>query len=642
MDIAGLKRYLRKDSPRWVILLIDIFIVLCCYYFSNFVIGSFNGNFDVGLMMRKSLSVAGIYGICFVVFGTYRGIVRQTGFRDAWQILKAVFVALMMGGVLSFIVRDAAPAESAVTQFFRFSYAVLFTHAVFTTVCLVAARVFYRTLFERFFFGGREVEHVLIFGAGNMGTTTLNLLRNDARRRFKIQAFADDNPNRIGKLINGYKIIDMKELTAERVQRLKVDSIIIALDDNNKDRLTRISSQIEPLPVKLKIMPTSAKLMSGKVATRQLRTLKIDDLLGREAIKLENPAVQEMMRGKVVLVTGGAGSIGSELVRQISFTNFERLVVVDQAESDLYEIQQEVKSHISEEKETVFIVGNVRDREFIDSVFELHKPHIVFHAAAYKHVPLMEQNPYEAILTNVWGSKNVADMADKYGAEKFVMVSTDKAVNPTNVMGATKRVAEIYVTSINDCSKTNYIVTRFGNVLGSNGSVIPLFEKQLKRGGPLTVTHQDITRYFMTIPEACQLVQEAGVMGNGGEIYVFDMGQPVKIMDLAIRMIRLKGYSYPEDISIVVTGLRPGEKIYEELLADNENTAKTHHEKIMIAKVCTDDLAEKRIKIEQLCQQVSTQGSNHDPMILVDLVKQIVPEYVSQNSIFTQLDKVRG
>lgn len=641
MDIAGLKRYLRKDSPRWVILLIDVFIVLCCYYFSNFVIGSFNGNFDVGLMMNKSLSVAGIYGICFILFGTYRGIVRQTGFRDAWQILKAVFVALMIGGVLSFIVRDVAPAESTITHFFRFSYAVLFTHAVFTTVCLVAARVFYRTLFERFFFGGREVEHVLIFGAGNMGTTTLNLLRNDARRRFKIQAFADDNPNRIGKLINGYKIIDMKELTAERVQRLKVDSIIIALDDNNKDRLTRISSQIEPLPVKLKIMPTSAKLMSGKVATRQLRTLKIDDLLGREAIKLENPAVQEMMRGKVVLVTGGAGSIGSELVRQISFTNFERLVVVDQAESDLYEIQQEVKSHISEEKETVFIVGNVRDREFIDSVFELHKPHIVFHAAAYKHVPLMEQNPYEAILTNVWGSKNVADMADKYGAEKFVMVSTDKAVNPTNVMGATKRVAEIYVTSINDCSKTNYIVTRFGNVLGSNGSVIPLFEKQLKRGGPLTVTHQDITRYFMTIPEACQLVQEAGVMGNGGEIYVFDMGQPVKIMDLAIRMIRLKGYSYPEDISIVVTGLRPGEKIYEELLADNENTAKTHHEKIMIAKVCTDDLAEKRIKIEQLCQQVSTQGSNHDPMILVDLVKQIVPEYVSQNSIFTQLDKVR-
>lgn len=639
MDIAGLKRYLRKDSPRWVVLLIDIVIVLFCYYFSNFVIGSFNDNFDVGLMVKKSFAVAAVYGASFVFFGTFRGIVRQTGFRDAWRILKAVFSAVVALAVVSFAVRTSVSIESVIGQFFRFSYAVLFTHAVFSTVCLVAARVFYRTLFENFFFSGREVENVLIFGAGNMGTTTLNLLRNDARRKFKIQAFADDNPNRIGKLINGYKIIDMRELTEDCVHKLKIDSIIIALDDNNKDRLTRISNQIEPLPVKLKIMPTSAKLMTGKVATRQLRTLQIDDLLGREAIKLENPAIQEMMRGKVVLVTGGAGSIGSELVRQISFTGFEKLIVVDQAESALYDIQQEVKSHLEIKKETMFIVGNVRDREFIDSVFELYRPHIVFHAAAYKHVPLMEQNPYEAILTNVWGSKNVADMADKYGSEKFVMVSTDKAVNPTNVMGATKRVAEIYVTAINNSSKTNYIVTRFGNVLGSNGSVIPLFEKQLKRGGPLTVTHQDITRYFMTIPEACQLVQEAGVMGNGGEIYVFDMGQPVKIMDLAIRMIRLKGYSYPEDISVVVTGLRPGEKIYEELLADNENTEKTHHEKIMIAKVNTDNLDWRKEKIEHLCAQVSSRGSNHDPMVLVELVKQIVPEYVSQNSVFSQLDR---
>ncbi|MGO3653853.1 MAG: polysaccharide biosynthesis protein, partial [Sphingobacterium sp.] len=589
MDIAGLKRYFRKDSPRWVVLLIDVGIVLFCYYFSNFVIGSFNGNFSVDLMIKKSLTIAVVYGLSFVYFHTFRGIVRQTGFGDAWRILKAVFVALVALATVSFLVRLNFSPGTIVAQFFRFSYAVLFTHAVFTMVCLVAARIFYRTLFETFFFGGRgrEVENVLIFGAGNMGTITLNLLRNDARRKFKIQAFADDNPNRIGKLINGYKIINLTELTEDCVRKLKVDSIIIALDDNNKDRLTRISSQIEPLPVKLKIMPTSAKLMSGKVATRQLRTLQIDDLLGREAIKLENPTIQEMMRGKVILVTGGAGSIGSELVRQISFTEFDKLVVVDQAESALYDIQQEVKSHFGNKKETIFIVGNVRDREFIDSVFDLYKPHIVFHAAAYKHVPLMEQNPYESVLTNVWGSKNVADMADKYDAEKFVMVSTDKAVNPTNVMGATKRVAEIYVTAKNKMSKTNYIVTRFGNVLGSNGSVIPLFEKQLKRGGPLTVTHQDITRYFMTIPEACQLVQEAGVMGNGGEIYVFDMGHPVKIMDLAIRMIRLKGYSYPEDINIEVTGLRPGEKIYEELLADNENTSKTHHEKIMIAQVNT-------------------------------------------------------
>lgn len=638
MDIIGLRRYFKKDSPRWVILLIDMAIVLFCYYFSNFVINSFKGRFAVELMVKKSILIAFVYYLSFLYFRTYKGIVRQTGFRDAWGIFKAVFVAWLVLMVVSTITRTVSDREAEISAFLRPSYAVLFTHAFFTTVCLVAARVSYRTVYESFFFGGREIENVLIFGAGNMGMTTLNLLRNDTRKKVKVVAFADDNQNRIGKLINGYKIIDMNRLNEHFVRELNVDTIIIALDDNNKDRLSKISSQIEPLPVKLKIMPTSAKLMSGKVATRQLRTLKIDDLLGREAIKLENPVIHEMMRDKVILVTGGAGSIGSELVRQISFTDFDKLIVIDQAESALYDIQQELKANCH--KDTLFMVGNVRDRQFMESIFEHYRPQIVFHAAAYKHVPLMEQNPYESILTNVWGSKNLADMADKYGVKKFVMVSTDKAVNPTNVMGATKRAAEIYVSALNRQSKTNYIVTRFGNVLGSNGSVIPLFEKQLKRGGPLTVTHENITRYFMTIPEACQLVQEAAVMGQGGEIYVFDMGEPVKIMDLAIRMIRLKGYNYPEDIGIEVTGLRPGEKIYEELLADNENATKTHHQKIMIARVRTEELDVNKKRIEQLCEQVANQGANHNPMVLVELIKEIVPEYISQNSVFEQLDKI--
>lgn len=637
MDIIGLRRYFKKDSPRWVILLIDMAIVLFSYYFSNFVINSFKGRFGVELMAKKSILIASVYYLSFLYFRTYRGIVRQTGFRDAWGIFKAVFVAWLLLMVVSTIIRTAYDRQAEISAFLRPSYAVLFTHAIFTTVCLVAARVSYRRVYESFFLGGRAIENVLIFGAGNMGMTTLNLLRNDTRKKVKVVAFADDNQNRIGKLINGYKIIDMNRLNEPFVRELKVETIIIALDDNNKDRLSKISSKIEPLPVKLKIMPTSAKLLSGKVATRQLRTLKIDDLLGREAIKLENPVVHEMMREKVILVTGGAGSIGSELVRQISFTDFDKLIVIDQAESALYDIQQELKGNCH--KDTLFMVGNVRDRQFMDSVFDNYRPHIVFHAAAYKHVPLMEQNPYESILTNVWGSKNLADMADRYCVEKFVMVSTDKAVNPTNVMGATKRTAEIYVSALNSRSRTNFIVTRFGNVLGSNGSVIPLFERQLKRGGPLTVTHEDITRYFMTIPEACQLVQEAAVMGQGGEIYVFDMGQPVKIMDLAIRMIRLKGYRYPQDIGIEVTGLRPGEKIYEELLADDESTTRTYHEKIMIARVRTDDLDVNRERIELLCNQVVSQGANHNPMVLVELLKEIVPEYKSQNSVFEQLDK---
>ncbi len=637
MNLTGYNKYFRKDSPRWVILMIDILMVIFCYYLSNFVITSFSGKFSIELMVKKSIIVTIVYYFSFLYFKTYRGIIRQTGFRDACSIFKAVAVAWFALMLIAAFIRPNYTDKDGIGQYFRLSYAVLFTHAFFATVCLVAARILYKNIYEMFFFGGRQIERVLIFGAGNMGTTTLNLLRNDVRKKVKVVAFADDNPSRIGKMINGYKILDQKELNAEYVRGLKIDSIIIALDDNNKDRLSRISSLIEPLPVKLKIMPTSAKMLSGKVATRQLRTLKIDDLLGREAIKLENPVIHEMFREKIILVTGGAGSIGSELVRQIGFTDFDKLIVIDQAESALYDIQQELKGNCH--KDVLFIVGNVRDRQFMDSVFEQFRPQIVFHAAAYKHVPLMEQNPYESILTNVWGSKNLADMADKYGVEKFVMVSTDKAVNPTNVMGATKRAAEIYVSGLSRRSKTNFIVTRFGNVLGSNGSVIPLFEKQLKKGGPLTVTHQDITRYFMTIPEACQLVQEAAVMGIGGEIYVFDMGQPVKIMDLAIRMIRLKGFNYPEDIGIEVTGLRPGEKIYEELLADNENTTKTHHEKIMIARVNTDDLEMKQSKIEHLCGIVVKQSGDHNPMLLVELLKEIVPEYISKNSIFAKLDK---
>src|SRR5690606_31305833 len=313
--------------------------------FSNFVINSFKGRFGVELMAKKSILIASVYYLSFLYFRTYRGIVRQTGFRDAWGIFKAVFVAWLLLMVVSTIIRTAYDRQAEISAFLRPSYAVLFTHAIFTTVCLVAARVSYRRVYESFFLGGRAIENVLIFGAGNMGMTTLNLLRNDTRKKVKVVAFADDNQNRIGKLINGYKIIDMNRLNEHFVRELKVETIIIALDDNNKDRLSKISSKIEPLPVKLKIMPTSAKLLSGKVATRQLRTLKIDDLLGREAIKLENPVVHEMMREKVILVTGGAGSIGSELVRQISFTDFDKLIVIDQAESALYDIQQELKGN---------------------------------------------------------------------------------------------------------------------------------------------------------------------------------------------------------------------------------------------------------------------------------------------------------
>lgn len=636
MNLINVRKRLRKDNPRWVILLIDMLIVLGCYVFSNFIINSFKGDFDYERMFRKLIWVSTVYFGVFLYFKTYKGVIRESGIKDAQHILMVVFVALGILMLGTFLLRQFVDKEAFMAVYGRMSYAVVFMHAFFTMVSLVSARIFYRTIYEKIFFSDRTLNRVVIVGAGNMGVITQNLLSSDTRTKYKVVAVVDDNETRIGKRINGFQIRDIKSLTAENVVDWRIDSIIIALDDANKDRVKQISQHIEPLPVKLKIMPSSAKLLNGEVATRQLRTLQITDLLGRESIKLDNPIIKESLKGKVVLVTGAAGSIGSELARQIAFSACKLVILLDQAESALYDMQQEILPIAP--TSSAYVVGNVRDRLFMDQIFTKFKPQVVFHAAAYKHVPLMEQNPYESIRTNVCGSRNVADLAIKHGVEKFVMVSTDKAVNPTNVMGATKRIAEIYIAAVNKTSKTNFIVTRFGNVLGSNGSVIPLFEKQLKNGGPLTVTHPDITRYFMTIPEACQLVQEAAVMGKGGELYVFDMGEPVKIIDLAIRMIRLKGFRYPQDVDIKFTGLRPGEKIFEELLANDENTQKTHHEKIMIATANTTDLAAKRLKIEELCALIHDESTAHNALELVGKMKLIVPEYISKNSIFEQLD----
>lgn len=636
MNINTLKRKLRRDNPRWVILLIDMFIVLSCYVISSFIIGGFKGNFNVELMIQKSFFVASVYGFLFLFFGTYKGIIRQAGIRDAMQVFRAVFLALILLSTFTFFIRHYVPKESTVADFLRMSYAVLFTHAFFTIVVMVAARIFYRTIYEAFFFTNRKRANALIFGASRPGLVALSLLREDIRIKHTVVAFIEDDPSRVGKRLGGLRVLDYKSITKSYVEQNLIERVIIAVENDDPERLRAVSDHLESLGLYIKIMPKANDLLSDG-ERRHIRALKIEDLLGRKTIQLHNPSLDVEMSGKVILVTGAAGSIGSELVRQISTRNFSKLILLDQAESALYDVQQGLKK---KKKEFHFIVGNVRNRLFIKELFETHRPDLVFHAAAYKHVPLMESNPYEAILTNVAGTKNVADMAMQYGTKKFVMVSTDKAVNPTNVMGATKRAAEIYVTSCTQLSKTAFIVTRFGNVLGSNGSVIPLFERQIEAGGPLTLTDAEITRYFMTIPEACQLVQEAGVMGKGGEVFVFDMGKSVKIMDLAKRMIRLKGYRYPQDIDIVITGLRPGEKIFEELLANDENTIKTHHNKIMIAKVNQDHIEQKREILEHLFELVSkTEGTRVENMELVRILKQIVPEYLSQNSVYEQLDK---
>jgi FlaA1/EpsC-like NDP-sugar epimerase len=399
------------------------------------------------------------------------------------------------------------------------------------------------------------------------------------------------------------------------------------------NKLLTITDKFIDLDVKVKIVPPLSKWIDGDLEVHQIKHVNIDDLLDRDPINIDNPVVQREVNNKVVLVSGAAGSIGSEISRQLSLYHCKLIILIDQAESSLYNLEQELRLKGISNFEA--FVSDVRDPVKMTSIFKKHSPQIVFHAAAYKHVPLMEKSPYEAIKVNLLGTKNLADLSIEYEVERFVMISTDKAVNPTNVMGATKRMAELYVKSVSEeCKKTKFTITRFGNVLGSNGSVIPLFKKQIENGGPLTVTHEDITRYFMTITEACSLVLEAGTMGKGGEIYIFDMGKSVKIFEIAKRMIYLSGFNYPNEIDIKITGLRPGEKLYEELLANDENTTKTYHDKILIAKTEKLDSTKLKEKMNELSNNYTHLSNNE----IVLQMKELIPEYISNNSEFERLD----
>ncbi len=628
------------NKPRWMVLLVDMLIISTGFVISYILIFKHRGVVELDNLFGQLLIVSTIYLFWILIFGTYKSVMHKTGIRDLQQLVVALVLAYISVELLSKLIEWIVPKNTILQSIVPFSDTQLLFHALIAGFGMTFLRVLYRSIYHELVWNQKDNRiPVILFGAGNMGNTTFHFIHTTSRNKYRIVAILDDKPSRIGKRIQGFKVRDINCLNKAFVQKHgNPHELIIAIDDHNPQRLEHVFKLAEPIPLIVKIIPDTAKLLAGEVATRQIRSLRIEDLLGRKAIDLDNPTIASEMKGQIVLVTGGAGSIGSELVRQLAHTDLLKLIVVDQAESALYEIQQELSSNVNFDRFT-FMVGNIRNRPFMENVFQTFLPTYVFHAAAYKHVPLMEANPYESILTNVCGSYTLAKLADNYGVSKFVMVSTDKAVNPTNVMGATKRVAEIAVSIVNKYSKTNFIVTRFGNVLGSNGSVIPLFERQMLHGGPLTITDPNITRYFMTIPESCQLVQEAAVMGKGGEIFVFDMGEPVKIMNLAKQMIRLKGYNYPEDIDIKVVGLRPGEKIFEELLANGENTEKTYHEKIMIAKVNTADLDIQKSKVEYLCQYVENANPRVDKMQLVRLIKQIVPEYRSQNSVFQTLDK---
>lgn len=637
--IERLKSRLKRDIPRGIIFVIDIFIILFTYFISLLFLSNFYGTYDVELFYSKLPIVLGAYILSFWLVKPYRSLIRQTSIKD----IELVFITCLFASVLitipAALQRNGVISGEQMVDYVRQSYSFIVLHMLLSAAMLICARLFYSQFYRSYILDFRNEKRVLIYGAGDSGLITLGALASDTKVRTQIVGFIDDNDKKSGQRIAGYKIYNSKEINADFVKQNRIDDIIISIQNIQRERLNEIAEYLVELPVRIKIIPPATDWLDGKYTNRQIKELRIDDLLGRKAINLENPIVANEIDGKVILITGAAGSIGSEIARQIALFNFSKLILIDHAESALYDIQQAMLS--PHKDRIIYIVGNIREEKNMREIFNTYKPDLVYHAAAYKHVPLMESFPYEAIHTNIKGTKNIADLSVDFDVQKFVMVSTDKAVNPTNVMGATKRAAEIYVSSLKDKGKTSFIVTRFGNVLGSNGSVIPLFKRQLDAGGPLTVTHPDITRYFMTIPEACQLVLEASIMGNGGEIFVFDMGKSMKIIDLAKRMIQLSGFVYPDDIDIKITGLRPGEKIFEELLANDENTVKTHHEKIMIAQVREQDLSACKEKIEKLCLSVCDENKKGDVVYLVAELKEIVPEFKSQNSIYSALDLVQ-
>ncbi|WP_349681864.1 nucleoside-diphosphate sugar epimerase/dehydratase [Sphingobacterium sp. UBA7625] len=562
----------------------------------------------------------------------YTGIIRYTSAIDSIRILSTIVFSVFILLVLKLIIQANEIERNIPT-------ALIIFFALFSFLILTV----YRTIIKIFFLYTKKVngsrKKTLIYGAGDLGIAVKRTLDHDVRSKNAIIGFLDDNDQKINKVIDGTKIYSSKKFN-HLINTLNVEEVIIASHNIPSERKNEITDIALERNVSILTLPPVKKIMNGDLNPNQIQKIKIEDLLERDPIKINDDHILSQTKGKRILVTGAAGSIGSEIASQLGKYEPQMIILCDQAESPLHNLQLDLQDEFPDQVYHTYI-ADIRSTKRMRLLFETFKPHYVYHAAAYKHVPMMENHPLEAVQTNVLGTKNLADLAVEFQVEKFVFVSTDKAVNPTNIMGATKRIAEIYVQSLNNHlesiqdGSTKFITTRFGNVLGSNGSVIPRFRDQIQKGGPVTVTHPEITRYFMTIPEACRLVLEAGAMGQGGEIFVFDMGKSVKIVELAKKMIRLSGFKPNEDIEIKFTGLRPGEKLYEELLNDLENTLPTHHEKIMIAKVRENNYNIVSLKLAELKERLATQNKNE----VVYQMKLIVPEFKSKNSIYEQLDK---
>lgn len=633
-----LQKYADKFVSKWLILLLDLFVCAITFSFASVLRFNFDLIYINPDLFRYHLAFVLLVKIAvFTYFKSYTGIIRHTSIEDAKTLFKVNTLAL---GIL--LVSSAILWGGKANTYLHLPISILIIDYFVSSFILIFSRLLVKSIYENILGSFKTNVRVIIYGAGYLGLMVKNTLLKDKKKKYDILCFVDDNPQKINKTIEGIKVISKKDAIMHYIKSTNGSNVevIFAIQSISPTRKAKIVEEFLSHEVTIKTTPPISQWMDGELKINQIQHIKIEDLLERETISINNVFVKQFISNKKVLVTGAAGSIGSELVRQLVKFSPSKLILIDQAESALYDLETELtRMDMGEKISNIRVeVLNVSNEKSIEKLFKEELPQLVFHAAAYKHVPLMEKNPYDAVNVNVFGTKNVADISSKYGVEKFVMVSTDKAVNPTNVMGATKRLSEMYVQGLNTHfgNSTRFIITRFGNVLGSNGSVIPLFKKQIENGGPITVTHKDIIRYFMTIPEACQLVLEASTMGKGGEIYVFDMGEPVKILDLAKKMIQLSGLILDKDIEIKFTGLRPGEKLFEELLHSNENTIPTYHNKIMIAKVVAEDFDILNNSLKRL----KTVLKNMDNVEIVSELKKNIPEYISKNSIYESLDEL--
>ena len=623
--------------PRWIIFAIDVFIVFVACVITQIMVFSLNVKLYPTLNPYLQYGfVVMINAMSFVFFRTYSGIIRHSTFIDGVKLLVATTASYLTLMILNYSLQIIFHDRFFLSTGLFITYVISF-------LLLFLFRILVKNVFETYLqvADTNQLVRAVIYGADANAISVANALKTEKPARFNVVAFVNKfQQDKTNKSILNLPIINQRKGIHVILKSVRAEALIIAEKSLTKEETVALVEECLEYNFKVFTVPLITNWEDENQISNQLKNFAIEDLLERNPIVLDNNKISDQIQGKRVMITGGAGSIGSEIVRQVMNFNPFKIIILDQAESPLHSLHLEI-SEMDSDVRIRTVLADIRDYDALESVFEKYKPDFVYHAAAYKHVPMMEENPSQAIYTNVLGTKNLADLAKKYLVEKFVMISTDKAVNPSSVMGASKRIAEKYVQSLsyhlvnsNKKNPTKFITTRFGNVLGSNGSIVPLFTKQIQEGGPITITHPEIIRYFMTIPEACQLVLEAGAMGNGGEIYIFDMGEPVKIIDLAKKMIRLAGFIPEKDIQIKIIGLRPGEKLFEELLNNASKTLPTHNTQIMIAQDHEDDFKE----VDESISELITITRNNSSLELVAQMKKMVPEFKSMNSEFQTLD----